>query len=88
MGSGHRALVCVGLIAMGVIFCIVHIWRSVSLKKGFSETTMKMYIGFVVFTVIGAIGVAGVITGDALAAILGASVGYALGNKPWEGAQD
>jgi hypothetical protein len=88
MESSHRAMVCGGLILLGAIFCVANIVRSVKLKKGFSEHTIKMYIAFVVFIVLGVIGIAGVVSGDALAGLFGAAAGYALGNKPWEGAKD
>lgn len=88
MESSHRAWICAGVLIFGAVFCVANVWRSVTLKKGYSEQTIKMQVAFVVFTVLGVIAVTGVVEGGAMAALLGGAAGYALGDKPWKGADN
>jgi len=86
--SIDRVYVSGALVLLGAVFCVANIWRSVTLKKGYSETTIKMQVAFIVFIVLGVVAVSDVIQGEAIAALLGGAVGYALGNKPWQDAKD
>jgi len=42
---------------------------------------MKMYTSFVVISIVGALALANVISGDALTALIGTIAGYILGSK-------
>ena len=82
--AGYRFGLCIAFVVLAAVSCVGNLWRSTTLKKGFSEATMKMYVAFIVVPVVAAAGVAGAMSLDAFAGLLGIVVGYALGNKPWK----
>ncbi len=86
--SEYRLYLGLAIIGLGAFFCGIHVWRSIKLKKGLSDFTIKMYMLSILATVLGVVGVSGVVTGDAVTALLGALAGYGLGNKVWEGANE
>ena len=69
--SIHRVYICGMLVLLGIVFSVANIWRSIALKKGFSEITIKMYLAFIVFIVLGVVSVSGAVNGEAIAAMLG-----------------
>ena len=81
LSSEHRFWLCIATFALAAIFCGANIYRSVTLKKGFSEITIKMYVAFFVVAIIAVLGLSGVVQSNALLGVLGVVVGYVLGEK-------
>jgi len=79
----YRFSLCLAVIALAAIFCVANICRSVKLQKGLSQITIKMYVTFLVISVAAVVGLAGAIQSDAFVGLLGALLGYVLGEKVW-----
>jgi hypothetical protein len=77
----QRVTLILGLFTLVAVISLAHIARSTYLKRPIGSSWMKMYTSFIIITVVGALALANVITGDALTAILGSIAGYVLGTK-------
>jgi len=79
----QRFWLCIVIIVVSCILCVFHICRSIWLNKGFSEITIKMYVAYFAVSLVAVVGLSGVIQSDAFAGLLGAVLGYVLGEKAW-----
>lgn len=80
----QRVVISVAIVILAGVLGTVHVVRSIWLKFHVNELLIKMYITFIVVAVLAVLALAGVITGEALVALLGSIVGYVLGSKEKE----
>lgn len=69
-------------------FILLHIVRSIWLKKGLSRDTMKMYLGSFFMIVIADLALAKVLPSEVLAGFFGAIIGGTIGAKASEKEED
>jgi 4-amino-4-deoxy-L-arabinose transferase-like glycosyltransferase len=81
LNAGQRVQVILGIFTLVIVISLAHIARSTYLKKSIPSSWMKMYTSFVVISIVGALALANVISGDALTALIGTIAGYILGTK-------
>ena len=79
----QRFWLCILIIVLAAIFCIAHIWRSIKLKRTITRITIKMYVAYMAVSILAVVGLTGAIKSDAFTALLGAVIGYILGEKAW-----
>lgn len=77
----QRIVVIIGIFTLVIVISLAHIARSTYLRRSIPSSWMKMYTSFVVISIVGALALANVISGDALTALIGTIAGYILGTK-------
>jgi hypothetical protein len=62
-----------------VVFVVGQLVRSVKLGKGFSDTTIKMYLGVFLLCIVSNLSIANILPPDVLNSALFAAIGFVFG---------